>query len=101
MSEIADLEKMQEMDSNQLNTRANSRQQKKEQEENDMISKRIDQIMEEENDDDDMLMKELEELARKRDGDEPAPSDGGNTSVDSMMEDTPSNYDIANQRFHE
>lgn len=23
----------------------------------------------------------------------------GNTSVDSMMEDTPSNYNIANQRF--
>lgn len=57
--------------------------------------------MEEENDDDDMLMKELEDLARKRDGDDAAPSDGGNTSVDSMMEDTPSNYDLANQRFHE
>jgi hypothetical protein len=23
----------------------------------------------------------------------------GNTSVDSMMEDTPSNYNVANQRF--
>ena len=26
-------------------------------------------------------------------------SDGGNTSVDSMMEDTPSNYNALNQRF--
>lgn len=28
-------------------------------------------------------------------------SDGGNTSVDSMMEDTPSNYNALNQRFME
>ena len=28
-------------------------------------------------------------------------SDGGNTSVDSMMEDTPSNYNALNQRFLE
>jgi hypothetical protein len=38
-------------------------------------------------------MKELEDLANDR------PSDGGNTSVESMMEDTPSNYNTANQRF--
>ena len=31
-------------------------------------------------------MKELEDLAQA------PPSEGGNTSVDSMMEDTPSNY---------
>jgi hypothetical protein len=41
-------------------------------------------------------MKELEDLAN--DG---GLSDGGNTSVDSMMEDTPSNYNTANQRFNE
>ena len=28
-------------------------------------------------------------------------SDGGNTSVDSMMEDTPSNYNALNQRIME
>lgn len=28
-------------------------------------------------------------------------SDGGNTSVDSLMEDTPSNYNAANQRHIE
>ena len=46
--------------------------------------------MEEDNDDDDLLMKELEDLANDR------ASDGGNTSVESMMEDTPSNYNTAN-----
>jgi hypothetical protein len=43
-------------------------------------------------------MKELEDLANNggvSDG------DGGNTSVDSMMEDTPSNYNAANMRFNE
>jgi hypothetical protein len=42
-----------------------------------------------------MLMKELEELANgkkpKKQGDDNK-SEGGNTSFDSMMEDTPSNY---------
>ena len=33
-------------------------------------------------------------------GDQPF-SEGGNTSVDSLMEDTPSNYNAANQRFNE
>jgi len=55
--------------------------------------------VEEDNDDDDMIMKELEELAR--DGERDEMSEGGNTSVDSKMEDTPSNYNIANQRFME
>jgi hypothetical protein len=41
-------------------------------------------------------MKEIEELA----GEDPI-SEGGNTSVDSLMEDTPSNYNIANQRYNE
>lgn len=50
-----------------------------------------------------MLMKELEELAhdgQEEEDDDGAggeePSEGGNTSVDSMMEDTPSNYNIPN-----
>lgn len=51
--------------------------------------------MEEDNDDDDQIMKELEELANMNEDDD----EGGNTSVDSMMEDTPSNYNLANQRF--
>ena len=42
-----------------------------------------------------MLMKELEELAHEGEGGIEH-SDGGNTSVDSMMEDTPSNYNIPN-----
>jgi len=42
-------------------------------------------------------MKELEDLANDRVSD----GDGGNTSVESMMEDTPSNYNTANQRFNE
>lgn len=58
-------------------------------------------------------MKELEELANgnnQRKGtrqqqqnqeDGGHMSDGGNTSVDSMMEDTPSNYNALNQRFLE
>ena len=65
-------------------------------EENERLQKKIDKIVEEDNDDDDMLMKELEDLAK--DG---GVSEGGNTSVDSMMEDTPSNYNAANQRFNE
>jgi hypothetical protein len=65
--------------------------------ENDRLQKRIDRIVEEDNDDDDMLMKELEDLANDRESD----GDGGNTSVESMMEDTPSNYNTANQRFNE
>ena len=65
--------------------------------ENDKLQKRIDKIVEEDNDDDDLLMKELEDLANDRVSD----GDGGNTSVESMMEDTPSNYNTANQRFNE
>lgn len=47
-----------------------------------------------------MLMKEVEKLAQgtNSDGDD----DGaGNTSVESQMEDTPSNYNVLNQRFNE
>jgi hypothetical protein len=36
-------------------------------------------------------MREIEKFR-----DDAAPSEGGNTSVDSKMEDTPSNYNIAN-----
>lgn len=54
--------------------------------------------MEEDGDDDDLLMKELEDLAN---GDDCAPSEGGNTSVDSQMEDTPSNYNLANGRLQD
>lgn len=43
-------------------------------------------------------MKELEDLAN---GGNISDGDGGNTSVDEMMEDTPSNYNAANQRFNE
>ena len=70
--------------------------------ENERIAKRIDQIVEEDNDDDEMLMKELEELAngggknKNGNGGDGEKSEGGNTSFDSMMEDTPSNYNIAN-----
>jgi hypothetical protein len=56
-----------------------------------------------------MLMKELEELAngnpvavaKNGERNNGRLSDGGNTSVDSMMEDTPSNYNALNQRFLE
>ena len=49
-----------------------------------------------------MLMKELEELANNNNArKQERLSDGGNTSVDSMMEDTPSNYNALNQRFME
>lgn len=48
-----------------------------------------------------MLMRELEELANNRKPQAERLSDGGNTSVDSMMEDTPSNYNALNQRFQE
>lgn len=65
-----------------------------------MIQRRIEKIVEEDNDDDDLIMKELEDLAQ--DGQyEDGISEGGNTSVDSKMDDTPSNYDLANQRFRD
>lgn len=52
-----------------------------------------------------MLMRELEDLANNREEENPDEvdniSDGGNTSVDSKMEDTPSNYNALNQRFNE
>lgn len=80
---------------------------KRMEQENERLQKKIDKIVEDNNDDDDgILMKELEELAnggeRGADGGRTGRlSDGGNTSVDSMMEDTPSNYNALNQRFVE
>ena len=74
--------------------------------ENDRLQKKIDKIVEGNEDggedDEGMLMKELEELANNNDLDRTERnrtahlSDGGNTSVDSMMEDTPSNYNALN-----
>jgi hypothetical protein len=74
--------------------------------ENERLQKKIDKIVDgaENEDDEGMLMKELEELANGNpNGRKNAErmSDGGNTSVDSMMEDTPSNYNALNQRFME
>ena len=79
--------------------------------ENDRLQKKIDKIVEGNEDggedDEGMLMKELEELANNNAPDRTERnrtahlSDGGNTSVDSMMEDTPSNYNALNQRFME
>jgi hypothetical protein len=60
--------------------------------ENERLQKRIDKIVEEDNDDDDLLMREVEKLANGRGSD----NDGGNTSVESQMEDTPSNYNVLN-----
>lgn len=42
-------------------------------------------------------MAELEKMVDEED----EVSEGGNTSVDSLMEDTPSNYNAANQRYNE
>ncbi len=82
--------------------------------ENERMQKKIDKIVDGDGDEDDgMLMRELEELAKGDPNAANAPpgggrnnatgrlSDGGNTSVDSMMEDTPSNYNALNQRFLE
>jgi|LauGreDrversion4_2_1035121.scaffolds.fasta_scaffold33089_7 hypothetical protein len=80
--------------------------------ENERMQKKIDKIVDGD-EDEGMLMKELEELAKGGPGAAPGEggidqrnatarlSDGGNTSVDSMMEDTPSNYNALNQRFME
>ena len=46
-------------------------------------------------------MKELEDLANDQGISDGEGGAGGNTSVDSAMEDTPSNYDAANQRYNE
>ena len=59
--------------------------------EQDRSIKKIDRIIEEDNDDEKM-MAELEKLVDE----EGEISEGGNTSVDSLMEDTPSNYNAAN-----
>lgn len=105
MSEIEDLERLQE-EGGDADPKLQEKIRKQMKEENDRLQKKIDKIVEEDNDDDDMLMKELEDLAKDHNGDEDGQdgldvSDGGNTSVDSMMEDTPSNYNALNQRFQE
>jgi len=97
MDEIEDLEKVQDLDPNDpRRIKTINRQTIGEFEK---LQKKIEQIAEEEDDDDqhrdDDIDKELRELA----GD--SISEGGNTSVDSLMEDTPSNYNAANQRFNE
>jgi hypothetical protein len=81
--------------------------------ENERMQKKIDKLVDGGDEDEGMLMKELEELAKgvpggagKGEAIDPRNatgrlSDGGNTSVDSMMEDTPSNYNALNQRFME
>lgn len=96
MSEIEDLERMQEMD---LDDPRRQQMKDKISKENERLQKRIDQIVEEDLDDDDMLMKEVEKLAQGGNSDQD--DDAGNTSVESQMEDTPSNYNVLNQRFNE
>ena len=52
--------------------------------------------MEEDNDDDELLMREIDELARINNNDNDEISEGGNTSINSLMEETPSKYDFEN-----
>ncbi len=112
MSEIEDLERLQEMEeAAQQDPRLQEKMKRRMEKDNERLQKKIDKIVEgnggnNEEDDDGMLMKELEELANggapHQDGTRTGRlSDGGNTSVDSMMEDTPSNYNALNQRFIE
>lgn len=113
MNEIEHLEKLHSQASNghipdQNRNKKGGDQSKRGKEEIDeeRMNQRIDQILEEDNDgDDDMLMKELEDLARYKGEDEQmfdeeVISDGGNTSYDSMMGETPSNYNALNQMQH-
>ena len=93
MDEIEDLEMIQEMDENDPRRKQMLNEQTLG--EHERIQKKIDKIIEEDNDDD--ITTEIEELA----GGDPFSENGGNTSVDSLMEDTPSNYNIANQRYNE
>lgn len=104
MSEIEDLERLQEMEeSAQQDPALQAKIKRRMEKENERLQQKIDKIVEGEGDDEGMLMKELEELANNNRGKPQAErlSDGGNTSVDSMMEDTPSNYNALNQRFME
>eukprot|EP00347_Sterkiella_histriomuscorum_P011390 403372642 len=94
MSEIEDLERMQEMDIDDPRRQVMKNKMAKE---NERLQKRIDKIVEEDIDDDDMLMREVEKLAQGNNSD----NEAGNTSVESQMEDTPSNYNAMNQRFNE
>lgn len=98
MSEIEDLERLQEMEeAAQRDPRLNEKMKRRMEKENERMQQKIDKIVEgagREEEDERILMKELEELAGAQpDGPH---SDGGNTSVDSMMEDTPSNYNALN-----
>jgi hypothetical protein len=56
------------------------------------LSKLMDEIDKEQDSDLDILKNQLKDFEEE---------EKGNTSVDSLMEDTPSNYNIANQRFDE
>jgi len=60
MSEIEDLERMQEMDIDDPRRQVMKNKMAKE---NERLQKRIDKIVEEDIDDDDMLMREVEKLA--------------------------------------
>ena len=112
MSEIEDLERLQEMGENGANPKIEEKMSRRMQKD-ERMQKKIDKLVDGADEDDGMLMKELEELVKgtngpagKGQGADPRNatgrfSDGGNTSVDSMMEDTPSNYNALNQRFME
>ena len=61
------------------------------QDSNDSLSRLMSEIDKNQDSDLDILKDQLENFEEEK----------GNTSVDSLMEDTPSNYNIANQRFNE
>lgn len=90
-----------------MDQKARDKMKRRMEKENERMQQKIDKIVEgagrgADEDDEGILMKELEDLANDNpDADARRHSDGGNTSVDSMMEDTPSNYNALNQRFME
>lgn len=105
MSEIEDLERLQEMEEGgqlPMDQKARDKMKRRMEKENERMQQKIDKIVEgagrgADEDDEGILMKELEDLANDNpDADARRHSDGGNTSVDSMMEDTPSNYNALN-----
>jgi hypothetical protein len=69
MSEIEDLERLQEMGENNADPRLQEKLRKRMEKENERMQKKIDQIVEGD-EDDGMLIKELEELARAPPGGE-------------------------------
>jgi hypothetical protein len=88
-----------------MDQKARDKMKRRMEKENERMQQKIDKIVEgagrgADEDDEGILMKELEDLANDN-PDDRRHSDGGNTSVDSMMEDTPSNYNALNQRFME